>query len=202
MRALVHALVPKILACRDELSAKQISHAMYGLQNLSSEHEEVLPLVGALTEKLTLCTETISIRSLSALMYGLQGMENNFQEVKQLIAAVGVKLSAADEVQHLSFQTDESMNSSCESQDAMGTSNICPALLCILSYLIIPPFLQVDSSSLGNCLFSLQRMDNSSSEVCVLLSVIDSLLAAIVDSGLDLSPLVCANTLYGLQVRE
>jgi hypothetical protein len=34
----------------------------------------------------------------------------------------------------------------------------------------------------------------------VLLSVIDSLLAAIVDSGLDLSPLVCANTLYGLQV--
>ena len=34
----------------------------------------------------------------------------------------------------------------------------------------------------------------------MLLSVIDSLLAAIVDSGLDLSPLVCANTLYGLQV--
>lgn len=41
VRALVHALVPKILACRDELSAKQISHALYGLQNLSSEHEEV-----------------------------------------------------------------------------------------------------------------------------------------------------------------
>lgn len=60
---------------------------------------------------------------------------------------------------------------------------------------------QVDSTSLANCLFSLQRMDNSSSEVCVLLSVIDSLLAAIVDSGLDLSPLVCANTLYGLQVQ-
>jgi hypothetical protein len=36
----------------------------------------------------------------------------------------------------------------------------------------------------------------------VLLSVIDSLLTAIVDSGLDLSPLVCANTLYGLQVRK
>lgn len=35
----------------------------------------------------------------------------------------------------------------------------------------------------------------------MLLSVIDSLLAAIVDSGLDLSPLVCANTLYGLQVQ-
>ena len=65
-----------------------------------------------------------------------------------------------------------------------------------------PSFFQVDSSSLGNCLFSLQRMDNSSSEVCVLLSVIDSLLAAIVDSGLDLSPLVCANTLYGLQVSK
>jgi hypothetical protein len=42
-------------------------------------------------------------------------------------------------------------------------------------------------------------MDNSASEVCSLLNIIDSLLAAIVDSGLDLSPLVCANTLYGLQ---
>jgi hypothetical protein len=41
VRALVHALVPKILACRDELSAEQICHALYGLQNLSSEHEEV-----------------------------------------------------------------------------------------------------------------------------------------------------------------
>jgi hypothetical protein len=42
-------------------------------------------------------------------------------------------------------------------------------------------------------------MDNSSAEVCRLLGVVDSLLAAIVDSGLELSPLVCANTLYGLQ---
>ena len=42
VRALIHALVPKILACRDELSAEQIAHAFYGLQNLSSEHEEVI----------------------------------------------------------------------------------------------------------------------------------------------------------------
>ena len=41
VRALVHALVPKILACRDELSMEQIGHALFGLQNLSSDHEEV-----------------------------------------------------------------------------------------------------------------------------------------------------------------
>ena len=45
----------------------------------------------------------------------------------------------------------------------------------------------------------LQRIDNSSSEVCTLLSIADSLLCAIVDSGLDLSPQVCGNILYGLQ---
>lgn len=49
VRALVHALVPKILACRDELSAEQICHALYGLQNLSSEHEEVWLTLGVFT---------------------------------------------------------------------------------------------------------------------------------------------------------
>jgi hypothetical protein len=58
---------------------------------------------------------------------------------------------------------------------------------------------EVDATSLGNCLFGMQRMDNSVAEVCSLLNVIESLLVAIVDSGLDLSPQVCANILYGLQ---
>ena len=42
-------------------------------------------------------------------------------------------------------------------------------------------------------------MDNSSSEVRTLLGLFETLLSAIVDSRLELSPSVCANVLYGLQ---
>ena len=42
-------------------------------------------------------------------------------------------------------------------------------------------------------------MDNTSSEVCSLLFLAESLLTAIVESRLELSPLVCASALYGLQ---
>ena len=42
-------------------------------------------------------------------------------------------------------------------------------------------------------------MDNTAAEVCTLLGVVESLLTAMAESGLELSPQVCANAIYGLQ---
>ena len=71
-RALVHALVPKVLASRDDMSPKQICNAFYGLKNMFSSHEEIRLLLGPLTEKLNMCAEPISLQSLSAAFYSLQ----------------------------------------------------------------------------------------------------------------------------------
>ena len=48
---LVSALVPKVQACDDEPLAKNLSMALYGLQNLSAHRAEVRQLVAALVPK-------------------------------------------------------------------------------------------------------------------------------------------------------
>ena len=194
VRMLVQALAAKVELSWKLLSAQHLANCLFGLQGLSSSETEVRALLHALVPKILACRDELSAKQISHAIYGLQNLSSEHEEVLPLVSALTEKLTLCSE-------TISIRSLSALMYGLQGMENSSPEVKHLVAAIgaKLSAADEVDSTSLGNCLYSLQRMDNTSSEVCVLLSVIDSLLSAIVDSGLDLSPMVCANTLYGLQ---
>jgi len=67
------------------LDRKEIGTAFYGLQSMSSDHEEVRTLLSILAIKITDCREIIEGTSLSCTLYGLQGMTSDSPEVRTIL---------------------------------------------------------------------------------------------------------------------
>ena len=194
VRMLVQALAAKVELSWKLLSAQHLANCLFGLQGLSSSETEVRALLHALVPKILACRDELSAKQISHAIYGLQNLSSQHEDVLPLVGALTEKLTLCSET--ISIRSLSALMYGLQGMEnnSQEVKHLVAAIGVKLSAAD-----EVDSTSLGNCLLSLQRMDNSSSEVCILLSVIDSLLAAIVDSGLDLSPMVCANTLYGLQ---
>ena len=194
VRILVQALAAKIELSWKLLSAQHLANCLFGLQGLSTSEAEVRALIHALVPKILACRDELSAKQISNAIYGLQNVWSSHEEVLPLIGALTEKLTLCSE-------TISIRNLSALMYGLQGMENNAQEVKHLITAIGIKLSSadEVDSTSLGNCLYSLQRMNNTSPEVCVLLSVINSLMTAITDSGLDLSPMVCANTLYGLQ---
>jgi hypothetical protein len=103
IRAMIHALVPKVLASRDEMTPKQVCNTIYGIKNMFSAHEDVRSLLGPLTEKVTMCNQPIPLINLSAGFFGLQGLDSAHEENRNLLLALCEKLAAVDEIDAFSL---------------------------------------------------------------------------------------------------
>jgi hypothetical protein len=155
VRALVHALVPKILACRDELSAEQICHALYGLQNLSSEHEEVWLLLFSCQHIIFVlyllhCSLYCSSAHRCSLPLTLTSPLPTFQ-VLPLIGALTEKLTLCTETISI-----RDLASAMYGLQGMEISS--PEIKQMIAAMSIKLAAadEIDATSLGNCLYSLQ----------------------------------------------
>ena len=194
VRMLVQALAAKIELSWKLLSAQHLSNCVFGLQGLSSSEVEVRTLLHAFVPKILACRDELSAKQVCYASYGMQSLHSEHEEVLPLIGALAEKLVLSTETASIRLLGAAMFGL----QGLESSSHEVRQLVSAIGVKLAAAD-EVDATSLGNCLFGMQRMDNSVAEVCGLLSVIESLLVAIVDSGLDLSPQVCANALYGLQ---
>jgi len=70
------------------LRAQEVSNALYGLQGMSSDRQEVLDLVRVLTGKVESCRESLDAQHIGNAMYGLQHMDGRMEEVRSLMSAL------------------------------------------------------------------------------------------------------------------
>ena len=86
LRNLVVALTPKVLNSREELKARELSSALFGLQRLGNS-AEVRALVAAMALKVHGCQEELRVSYLCIALYGLQSLQDS-EESRQLVAAL------------------------------------------------------------------------------------------------------------------
>jgi very-short-patch-repair endonuclease len=90
------ALVPKIEGCREELDAQKVGNALYGLQNMSSDVEEVVGVLAALTPKIEGLSQRLLPQHIANAFYGLQGMDDSVEFVHTVLRALERQFELVD----------------------------------------------------------------------------------------------------------
>ena len=74
------------------LSAQTVGNALYGLQSMSSDHEEVRDLLQVLSTKVQESTACLSAQNVGNALYGLQSMSSDHEEVRDLLRVLSTKV--------------------------------------------------------------------------------------------------------------
>lgn len=74
--------------CRDQLDAQVVGDALYGMQGMSSDNEDLRSLLRALTSKVQECREQRSAQGTGNALNGLQGMSSDHKDVLSLLRAL------------------------------------------------------------------------------------------------------------------
>jgi very-short-patch-repair endonuclease len=91
------ALAPKVECCRQELSAQELSNALYGLKSMSSDVREVKGMLAALAPKIDSSREEFDTQAVGNALYGLQSMSSDVQEVQHVLAVLAPKIDSSRE---------------------------------------------------------------------------------------------------------
>jgi very-short-patch-repair endonuclease len=67
-------------------------NALYGLQNMSSDAQEVLYVLGALAPKIEECREQFDAQAVGNALYGLRNMSSDVREVVDVLVAITPKI--------------------------------------------------------------------------------------------------------------
>jgi hypothetical protein len=114
VRSLLSALHSKIVKCRahpDSIDVKErkyitfskkdlphmrsndIANALYGLQNMDSDHAEVRKILFVLTPLLKNCVDQFSTSALTNALYGMKRMRSDHSEVRTILSCLTPRLS-------------------------------------------------------------------------------------------------------------
>jgi len=76
------------MSCKEDLKAQEVGNALYGLQGMSSDSEEVRNLLRSLVPKVISCKGLFNAQAVGNALYGLQGMSSDVVEVRDLLRAL------------------------------------------------------------------------------------------------------------------
>jgi hypothetical protein len=85
---MLSALLPQVRSCQEPLNEQAVSNALFGLQGMSSEYQEVRKMLSALLPQVQSCQEPLKAQAVGNALYGLQGMSSSLKETQELIDAV------------------------------------------------------------------------------------------------------------------
>jgi hypothetical protein len=85
-------LAPKIKECKETLSAQAVGNALYGLQNMSSDVDEVRSVLRELAPKVKECKEPLDAQAVGNALYGLQNMSSDEDEVRSVLRELAPKV--------------------------------------------------------------------------------------------------------------
>jgi hypothetical protein len=205
---------------RVNLRGHEIGSALYGLQHMSSEHEEVGLLLSAITATIT-PTHTVSTqthnrplivgRAIGNALYGLRNMNSNNKQVQQLIHALTQTIRTQLDVdpQQLHMNRQEIANALYGLQEMRSE---CEEVRELLSVLCTVFRLSTHSSSttqssailddgrdIGIALYGLQNLSSDHGEVRRLLTVLNTNIATGKILMNRINGRHIGNALYGLQ---
>jgi hypothetical protein len=158
--------------------AQELGEAIYDLQEMSSEDEEVLELVSALASKVQSCSEDFQAFDVSTAIYGLGRMSSDCLEVRELILALVPKVQGCRE----DFLAREVGAALCGLSEMNSDSSEVRELLSALVPKVLGCKEQLDSSKLDRALQGLQGMSSDIPEVRDLLFALRSKVDLEVDS--------------------
>ena len=69
---LIKALIPRIEACHETLSALQVGSTMYGLKGMKSNHPVVTQLLKVIIQKINSCVEPLNRQYIAMSIGGLK----------------------------------------------------------------------------------------------------------------------------------
>lgn len=94
----VHEMVKILNDSKKQFNAQHLSDSIYGLHELSSNHEEVRNLIKALTKKIKNCTDKgFNSQEVYDVLYGMQRMNCKRGAVRSMIAALNTKFECCTE---------------------------------------------------------------------------------------------------------
>ena len=96
VRLMLLSLMPLIKESNSVLDSVSISHALFGLQCMSSDHTEVCNMLILLTEKVNNSFAILYDQSASNALFGLMGMSSDRAVVRLMLKALGSKIQISD----------------------------------------------------------------------------------------------------------
>lgn len=165
---------------------------MNGLNNMTSDSEELLELVEALVPKIIDCGEVLGPEDVGDALYGMQGLNSDVPSVRLLLAAFiplvrGCKGTFTEMNVSMSLYGLRSMSS--------YTPEVCELIGALVPKIRLCPE-SLTPLGIGNSLYGLQGILNNSPEVYALLN---ALLPKIANCKEELQPRYIGSALYGLR---
>jgi hypothetical protein len=96
LKRLLLAIADRIDATKGKLEAQEVGNALYGLQSLSSENEEVRILVAKLAEKLKRSKVYLRPQHIARALLGFQRLSSDSKEVRALLSQLTRRIAESD----------------------------------------------------------------------------------------------------------
>jgi len=99
VRASLGLLADRLEASPVEMTPQDISNAMFGLQGMTTEHEEIRAVIQAILPKMRASTATFSPRDLGYCLTGLSSMQGALmasEEVREFLSEFSIKVSQSE----------------------------------------------------------------------------------------------------------
>lgn len=174
------------------MSTVEMSNALYGMQKLSSDYQEVRNAVSALTSLTRSCTDRFLARDVSSALYGMKSMKSNCKEVRDLVAALTPIVRRSRE----GLSPQNLGNSIMGLQGLCSSSAVVASMLRALTPKVVNCKGQLGAQELCNALYGMRRMNSETSAVRTLLTALVPKIHGCTDM---LSAQGVGMALYGLQ---
>jgi hypothetical protein len=174
------------------MSTVEMSNALYGMQKLSSDYQEVRNAVSALTSLTRSCTDRFLARDVSSALYGMKSMKSDCREVRDLVAALTpiVRRSRED------LSPQNLGNSIMGLQGMCSSSAVVAGMLSALTPKVVNCKGRLGAQELCNALYGMRRMNSETAAVRTLLTALVPKIHGCTDM---LSAQGVGMALYGLQ---
>ena len=172
VRTLLATLLEKFDAEEEEdfaLNPQEIANALYGLQKMSSDHEEVTDILGFFRDKLMSCdARPFKAQEISNIMYGLHRMSSSEPEVRNLINVLTEKIDESTG----EFTGQDIGNSLYGLQNMSSDFTEVRDLLTSLHLKVKKSASVLSPQEIGNAIYGLRHMDSTHEAVRLLLTAL------------------------------
>jgi hypothetical protein len=189
--ALLNALVPKIIECKEEFTSQAVGNSLDGLQGMSSDCAEVRAILAALVPKVQGCTEKLNDQAVGNALYGMQGMSSDCPEVNDILSALTPKIQSC----RADLSAQAVGNAFYGLQRMSSDSAEVRAILLALAPKVQSCSQIFNAQVIGNTLYGLQGMSDNHPEVRAVLVALAPKIRNCVE---ELTAQNVGNALYGL----
>ena len=159
----------------NDFNLQNLVQALYGLQNLSSEHTQVKCLLQNLIPIFESCTELLTAQNIAMCMYSLKYMNDDNPEVLRLLNVLKIKIASSPSQGSLHTLTSQGYAMSINGfQNMKKNSKQMMELITVLIPKLESCIEPLSGQNIVICLQGLKNMNDTNPEVLQLLKILTS----------------------------